>query len=280
MTRGRKRTAPDNIDEWKLRAAKVKVLRVAQGFHTVVGLLRSDFWKPMTKVLGLGEPAYYKYENCTLCFQNGQLEEIAKLFKIEPDLLINRNISSDEFVEIIKWRSSFVHGSSYSLQTGIASTLSQKNGCNDGWFRGKTTVILGSGGIKGGKHEKTKARWNIRTDFCSREKLQKGYLFIGCVRKFGGLHSRNFGAQVDILLNESSIDNFSLMLMPEGHTDYFHRPTHPDLPRFGQIAECETKYTWTLRKCELLENIQTVTIVIDNETSWDIDYVGFLWVED
>lgn len=280
MARGRKKTAPDNFEEWKLRSEKVKALRKSRGFFTVAKLLESKFWEPLKKFPGLGDAAYYKYERAALCFQDGQLDKIAKHYKIKPELLIDPEFTLKEFLEIIKWRWSFVNGSAYSLQSGIASTVSQKNGCHEGWFRGETTVIVGAGEASGCKNVKTRVNWNINTDFCALEKFQVGYLFIGCVRRLGGLHSGKFGAQVDILLNENPIDNFSLMLTPEGHTDYFHRPAIPDLPTIKPISSCETQYTWTIQKCELLENAQTVTVVIENKISWDIDYVGFLWMED
>lgn len=276
----RKRTAPEKTEEWKLRAYKVKALRESRGFYAVSDLLESDFWKPLKLVRGLGSDSYYQYEAARrISFQDFHLKKIAKLFKISPELLIDPKIDLEAFMEVIKWKWSYVDGSTYSPESGVASTFFKQNGCNAGWFRGSTTVILGSGEAEGGTKERARASWEICTDLCLQN-FERGYLFIGCVRKFGGLHSRNYGSKVDIHLNGSPIDNFSLMVIPENHTDYFHRPSPPDLPVFKQIFECETKYTWTVRKSELREKSQIVTVEIDYDSSWDIDYIGILWMED
>lgn len=295
MGRGRKKTSPESTEEWQLRAAKVKYLREARGYYVIADLLGSEFWAPLKKVPGLSDASYYKYERAVLCFQNNQLHQIAKVFQVSPDLLINSGVDFDKFVENVKqvtntfsptstgthsaaprWILSVVSGSTCSIQSGIVSTSAQKNGCHDGWFRGTTTAILGSDDQE--RYEKTQACWQIDTNCDSLKKFQRGYVVIGCIRRFGGLHSSRFGAQVDIILNGRPIDNFSLMIIPDGHTDYFHRVPPPNLPDIKPISACETLYTWSIQKSDLNEkNHQIVTVVIEREISWDIDYVGLLW---
>jgi hypothetical protein len=177
------------------------------------------------------------------------------------------------------WRSFLVDGSSFELKSGIASTLQNPNGCSQGWFSGGTTIILGSGELKEGtkRNRKTSGVWRIKTEPDCMEKYRMGYLVIGCLRFFGGLHSAKRGSQVEIQFNGKYIDSFSLLVIPPEHSDYFHRIPKPNLPDIWPISACQTVYAWPIQKALVAaDGIQTVTIEIDKDVSWDVDYVAFV----
>lgn len=179
-------------------------------------------------------------------------------------------------------KSFIVPGSSYDLISGIASTKNNLNGCDPSWFPpGDGTVILGAGAIDPATSEsRTSATWKIKIDFDSVKHFQKGYLVIACQRLFGGLHSAKRGVGVTVKLNDNYVDGFSLLDIPPGHSDYFHRMRNKvSLP--SSFPECETVYAWPIQKIALLtEGSQTVSVSIDKEASWDIDYVGIVCISE
>jgi len=180
-----------------------------------------------------------------------------------------------------EWRSFQELGSSFQLHSGIVSTVAETNGCSSSWFSGDSTAILGSGEILGEPiNSFIKASWKIRLTPYWREYFNKGFIVIGCLRYFGGLHSKEYGAQAEILFNNKPIDGFGLMIMPQNHTDYFHRiPLPRQLSEIDiwPLSACQTTYAWPIQKDNLEEgNLQTVTLKIDANVSWDIDYVAIV----
>ncbi|MBF0231798.1 MAG: hypothetical protein HQK65_01995 [Desulfamplus sp.] len=179
----------------------------------------------------------------------------------------------------IGWESFTVNGSSLHTISGIASTIQNPNNCSQSWFSGETTVILGSGETKEKNGSpQTVASWEITLHPSWLKNLTKGFLAIGCLRYFGGLHSQKYGAQVEIMFNNRYIDGFGLMIKPENHTDYFHRiPLPSDFPIIYPLSACQTIYAWPIMNYNLspIAN-QTITIKIDNKVSWDIDYIAIV----
>lgn len=186
-----------------------------------------------------------------------------------------------DITENEEWRAFQTTGSSCQLQSGIASTMRHPNACSASWFSGDSTVILGSGKTEDKSPDlSTKASWKICISPYWHNYFKKGFILIGCLRYFGGLHSKNYGAQVEILFNDRPIDGFGLMIIAQNHTDYFHRiPLPSQLLNIDiwPLSACQTTYAWPIQKESLLANdFQTVAVRIDNQTSWDIDYVAII----
>lgn len=175
-----------------------------------------------------------------------------------------------------EWRAFDAYGSQVHLKSGTASTLRTPKGCPQGWFSGNSTTILGAGSAEGKeKDEKTVAYWDIPVDPDWVERFQRGFLIVACRRYFGGLHTQKYDAKVDILLNDKSIDSFGLKVIPPEHTDYFHRIPTPNLPDLWPFSGCQTVYAWPVLKNQLTESgDQTVTLRMDRDVNWDIDYVA------
>lgn len=280
MAKGRQRTAPHDTSEWTLRAQKVVILRKAHGFHSAKSLLESDIWTPLLNVSGLNKNAYYKYESAKLCFQNYQLQQISKLFKIDENLLIDASITLEEFIDIIKWKWILIEGSSFSTVTGPAHTLTDNTACDEGWFSGPSTIILGHGTTKSNNFSKTIAKWEIKTEYLFKNKIKYGYILIGCIRHFGGLHSSEYGSIVEIFFNSKKIDIFSLMTIPEGYTDYFYKQCSNNIPFIPITKILSNIYIWSIDNNLFDTETQDLTITIDSHACWDIDYIGITWAED
>ena len=70
------------------------------------------------------------------------------------------------------------------------------------------------------------------------------------------------------------------MIIPQNHTDYFHRIPLPsqllDID-IWPLSACQTIYAWPIQNDSLsTSNFQTITVKIDNHISWDIDYVAIV----
>ncbi|WP_319587870.1 ATP-binding protein [uncultured Desulfobulbus sp.] len=208
-------------------------------------------------------------------FEESFYEKLEKLF---DEKLNNSKITTGNKCEIYPWKAFIAEGKAVALKSGVASTLNKLNGCSKTWFSGDMTVILGAGEIRNKKNAgRTTGTWSIQIDSEYLDNYQKGYLVIGCLRFFGGLHSAHYGAKVEVLVNDKYIDGFSLMVKPPEHTDYFHRIPHANLPDIWPLTACRTLYTWPLHKNSLnLNGLQNITVTIDKEVSWDIDYVAII----
>jgi len=176
-----------------------------------------------------------------------------------------------------KWCKSLVYGSQLQLENGVAGTIQSPIGHPLASFSGTMTAILGAAG----NGTPTEATWSIKFDQDFIHHFERGFLVIGCLHYFGGLHSTTCNARAEISLNHQVIDGFNLRIIPPDHSDYFHRIPTPTLPDMSPFSDCRTTYAWPILKEKLvLSEYQTVSITIDSNTWWDIDYVGFLFCTD
>ena len=173
------------------------------------------------------------------------------------------------------WRVFQVSGSALKLESGVASTIENPNSCDPGWFSGESTAILGSGELQEDSLTGTRATWNVALDPYWLQHFTRGFLVFGCLRYFGGAHSKEYGAEVEVILNSRYIDKFGLKIKPPNHSDYFHRIETPQLPDVWPLAACRTIYAWPILKTSLVaKGVQEVTVQIVKNVSWDIDYVA------
>lgn len=182
--------------------------------------------------------------------------------------------------KLASWRLFVKKGSDAQLIAGNAATAAHNRGCPRFWFSGATTIILGGAEVSPDLQtdpSETAAQWNIQVDPQSIHRFSQAFLIVACIRYFGGLHTDQYDTRADIFLNAQPIDGFALCVRPPQHTDYFHRPPLPEIPRISPISGCQTVYAWSLLKHVLNETgDQQVRIRIDHAVRWDIDYLGVL----
>ena len=188
-----------------------------------------------------------------------------------------KDVDSPRHNENWSWTS--VLGTELTLLSGTAGTASAPNGYPLATFPARSTVVLGAATTRLMETltEKTLAVWNIPLATQSRELFDCGYIIIGSIRYFAGLHSKFYDSKVQIQLNNTFVDHISLRDKPPHHSHYFHRLPLPDFPRPQQIVACQNVYAWPLlREALIVSESQVLTITIDNYVRWDIDYVGLL----
>jgi len=154
------------------------------------------------------------------------------------------------------------------------------NGHDPSWFPFETTVVLGDSGKANpcNPAESTLAHWTIRTAEFPIHFYSRGYLLIASLRRFGGLHSPTFLDRVEIRLNTKVLDGFELAVIPAGHKDYFHQAPYPDVPKVLPFSECENIYAWPIPKSHMADKPeQLISIRLDRDAKWDIDFIGFLF---
>lgn len=118
--------------------------------------------------------------------------------------------------------------------------------------------------------------WTITTNVPVAA-IRSAFLVVGCTRYYGGLHSREFDGRVTIHVNGETIDGFGLRKSHPDHSDYFHRPTLPQLPELGRdLDRCQTLYAWPIRPELLDDRAQVVRLRVDGDTRWDVDRVAIL----
>lgn len=180
------------------------------------------------------------------------------------------------------WYLSLVEGTDFRLIKGTVGSLADLKEHPRTSFSGKASVILGVASAKlAEKAEDTVAVWSIPTDVWSMPYFESGYLVVGCIRYFGGLHSKKYNSRVEIYINDVSIDGFGLRVKPPSHSDYFHRIPTPEIPKFLPISECQTLYSWSILKEHLSnKNEQMIKLKVDQYTRWDVDYIGLLYKAD
>ena len=168
-----------------------------------------------------------------------------------------------------------VPGSQAEIETGAGSTARNPGTCNPGWFVGGTTIILGAGNADTGP---AIARWHLLVEPALIRQCEAGYLVICCERPHGGLHTARKGALVRVAINGQNRDLIGLKDKPAGHTDYFHRiPKPPQLPSVWPVSGCATVYSWPVDGRHLADSgTQVVTVELEKDVSWDIDYVSLL----
>lgn len=167
------------------------------------------------------------------------------------------------------------YGSQAVVDEGIAATRRNSRCCDERWFAGSSTIILGADGADNKKsHTRTVATWLLPVDPQLIGKIKSGYLIIGCERSQGGLHTNEYGATATVGLNGNNRDLIGLKDIPPGHSDYFHRVAIPKLPDFWPISGCGTIYAWPVHAYHLNSTgNQSVRVEIEPNVSWDIDYV-------
>jgi hypothetical protein len=179
-----------------------------------------------------------------------------------------------------RWWFDYVKGAQHELLMGIAGTTDHLAGHFAECFPLDTTVILGDSGQRPpfNSDPKTIARWSLPTSKYTEHAEQfSAYLLIGCLRRFGGLHSPTFNDRAVILLNDKVVDGFELKERPDGHQDYFHTEDYPSIPRPYPFSECKTVYSWSIPLNHFVwSGTQRLEIRLDKDTKWDIDYVGLL----
>jgi hypothetical protein len=182
-------------------------------------------------------------------------------------------------VGFCRWTTSVVQGSSYVAAEGSLSTVSAPGLHRPGFFSGATTVILGGDEDDPVFHAPTTATWLVPIRREALGSARAAYLLIGCVRFFGGLHSRLYNAAASIKVNGSSIDLINLRIRPDQNYDYFHRPPGlPHVPNLAPFDKCATVYSWSipLQHLDITKVQQFITITIDPHVAWDIDYIGIV----
>jgi hypothetical protein len=174
------------------------------------------------------------------------------------------------------WRHFFVLGSDAQVASGPSVTLQTGHACPPYWFSGESTIVLGRSPKPDDGHScETRAGWVVTMDAASVQHFRRGFIIIGCLRFFGGLHSERFSSRADVFFNDRRIDGFALRVVPPEHSDYFLRIPVPALPEIGPISSCPTLYVWPLQRYDLLlSGTQQVTVRIDPEVRWDVDYVA------
>jgi TIR domain len=189
--------------------------------------------------------------------------------------------SKSPYGALALWNSHNVVGAKFDLEKGAAVTRKSAMGLPGYWFSSDGTVVVGRS-IEGPGFEspsESVASWNIPIPSQKSAKFERTFLLIGCLRRFGGLHSREYDKRADIYVNGKQVDGFALRVRPEGHSDYFHRPPFPaNLPMLAPFSDCQTVYAWPLADGFLVKKSkqQRVTVRIDREARWDVDYVGFV----
>lgn len=182
------------------------------------------------------------------------------------------------------WSEFRTDGTQAILEQGYAATQRLQKACNENWFSSNSTIILGMAAKLDSEEPKTtKAKWLIPIPKRILPRINGAILAIACKRRFGGLHSKQRHARVIIQFNFQALDTFELKIIPEGHSDYFHRDLLSNLPADCSLPMFRTVYTWPIEPVKFkqcystcLLAVQTVSIEIDPSVSWDIDEVVLL----
>ena len=180
-----------------------------------------------------------------------------------------------------RWAASVVGGSSYKLGAGHAGTQLAPGSHRPEFYSGDTTVIIGvDSSAPSGRPKASKVSWLIPTSRPLLASNKRSFLAVGCRRYFGGLHSRTYDRGANIFLNGSAIERINLRIRPDLHSDYFHRMPLPEqFPDIGPFSECSTVYAWAIptRRLNSHTTYQQVTIELEPNVTWDVDYVGLLY---
>lgn len=175
-----------------------------------------------------------------------------------------------------QWHLSVVDGAQGRIHRGLAATAKDPQGHPAGSFSSGGTVILGDH-VKTDGSQEVMASWLIPLSSQLVHGFQQGYLVIGCIRYFGGLHSEVYNTKASVLLNGGIIDTVWLRHKPETHADYFHRIPLPDFPDVEPFSMCMTRYAWPVLQEKLSSSgEQEVSVHLESNAWWDIDYVGLL----
>jgi hypothetical protein len=182
--------------------------------------------------------------------------------------------------EVLRWTMSLLPGSSGVVDNGCAWTSGVSGPHRPEYFSGARTLIVGlDNGLVPPGHATTKVHWDVPLALTAAPHGGRIFLVIGCTRHFGGLHSRSYDAAASIYVNDQSVEGINLRLRPDTHSDYFHRAPLPNgFPVEGPLVECSTLYAWLVPQSVLNPHRreQCISIALDDNVVWDIDYVGFV----
>jgi len=169
-------------------------------------------------------------------------------------------------------------GSQARLVQGCAITKSAPGNRESVWVRGDTTIILGCH-PEGPEHETegTCAEWTLEVSPSLLRRATDATLVICCEREYGGLHSGIQGRFAHIFVNDQKVDLVHLLVIPEGHTDYFYRQSERLFWTVAPMRNCNTVYRFGV-PIPFLNAKQPVTvrITIDPQVAWDIDYLALI----
>ena len=169
-------------------------------------------------------------------------------------------------------------GTQATLKKGFATTKSNRGNQPEAWVRSDTTIILGC--HPSGSEMETQpsiADWKFEVSPSLLARATETAIVIGCERIHGGLHSGRYGATAQIHVNEHVVDLIPLVVMPEGHNDYFHREVHPELSTIPLLRNCNTIYRFGVPISFLRETTPVVvSITVDPGVKWDIDYMTLI----
>jgi hypothetical protein len=174
-------------------------------------------------------------------------------------------------------------GSEGKVVQGCAIKRDSPGPGQESWVGRDTTLILGCHPDGSSKEtEPSAADWTFLIDKRLKSTMDGALVLVGCDRLQGGLHSQRPGARAQVLVNDRVVDDVGLCVIPENHTDYFHRVSSQGIPDVRQIRYCETKYSFSV-PADFLNNsdegsvtspVQTrVSLVLEKGVRWDIDYV-------
>lgn len=169
-----------------------------------------------------------------------------------------------------------LQGSHATIKAGLGATKAHPGDCDRGWFSNDSTVILGGQDLS--REERavaTQAEWAFEVDPTVIKHAVSGLLVIACERAQGGLHTKRKSAEARVDFNGESKDIIYLATQPQGHNDYFHFMMVPDQVRnIWPLSACNTVYSWPIHPNQLQkQEVQTLTLSIQDSVAWDIDYV-------
>ena len=191
---------------------------------------------------------------------------------------IIRKLKNSMCEERENWVVKCTQGSQGKAISGYIATKNCPSECNPAWFPDYSTAIIGKEAKPLGSCSCwTEIKWEIDIPLDLIMSSVKHYIVIATKREFGGLHSRERGARVQIWINGKQKEDFSLKFSPEGYSDYFYRQQlSSSVPLQNDIEYCKTVYVWQLEKrdLDLSSGHQIISVRIDPESTWDIDYVA------
>lgn len=179
-----------------------------------------------------------------------------------------------------RWLIATRKGSDVVVHNGCFVKITDVGAVPDYWFTGDTTVVLGASPSSPENASPTQAHWDVAVPLRDISRFSRGFMVIGCLRRFGGLHSPIANRRADVWLNGRRIDGFALRVIPDDHSDYFHRPPLSTEHHLRRFMDCQTIYSWPVGKPQLIagQDTQRIEIRIDEGVRWDVDYVGLSYI--
>ena len=174
-------------------------------------------------------------------------------------------------------------GSDGKVTQGYAITKNSHGPEQASWVTRNSTLILGVTADNSCQETGQSAvDWKFLINKRLRSKIDGAAIIVSCDRAQGGLHSGKMGALAHVKVNDCEVDIIGLREIPQGHTDYFHTTTTQDIKDIQQIKDSGTHYSFSVPveflnsrrggNCALFGQ-ETVSLAIDQEVRWDIDYV-------